>query len=136
MSPGAVFDLYFGVPAGAVWSNLIASLICVGVAWWRLHRQSARQHVEALAQAARHHAERLAQAETHHQALKAHITAAAAAPASGTAGEVAVNVVTNLSPQEFEKQLRLLMRRNPGEFEKMLGQVQRRHGGNFPLASA
>ena len=79
-----VLAFYFGWYAGAVWSNLLASVICVGVAWWRIHRQAARHHVEALAQAARHHIERLAQAQDHHEAMKAHVTAAAAVPRPGT----------------------------------------------------
>ena len=73
-----VLAFYFGWYAGAVWSNLVASVICVGVAWWRLHRQAARHHAAALAQAARHHVERLTQAQEHHEAMKAHVTAAAA----------------------------------------------------------
>jgi hypothetical protein len=77
MTPGAIVSFYFGWPTGAVWSNLLASLICALLVWWRLHRQSARQHAVLLAQAARHHLEQLAQAEEHHKALKAHITAAA-----------------------------------------------------------
>lgn len=76
----SVLAFYFGWYTGAVWSNLLASLICVGVAWWRLHTQAVTHHAETLAQAARHHAERLKLARDHHEALKAHITAAAAAP--------------------------------------------------------
>lgn len=64
----SVFGLFFGWPAGAVWGNLAASAICTGIVWWRLHRQAARQHVEAVALAARHHFDRLAQAEDHHRA--------------------------------------------------------------------
>ena len=78
-----VLGLYFGWPAGAVYSNLIASVICVGVAWWRLRARTIAHHAEALAQAARHHIERMAQAEEHHEALKAHVTSAAA-PRPGT----------------------------------------------------
>lgn len=64
------FLLYFGLPAGAIWSNLAASAICVGVAWWRLR-----------VQAITHHLERLAVAERHHRELKAHVTATVAAAA-------------------------------------------------------
>lgn len=60
-----VFLTYFGVPYGAVWSNLLASLICALLVWWRLR-----------AQAVIHHAEMLAQAERHHRAMKDHITQA------------------------------------------------------------
>jgi len=76
----SVLNLYFGWPAGAVYSNLLASLICVGVAWWRLKVRMVAHHAEALAQAAKHHAERLKQADDHHEALKAHIAATVAAP--------------------------------------------------------
>ena len=76
----SVLDLYFGLPAGAVWSNLIASVICAGFVWWRLRTRAIAHHAEALAQAARHHIERMAQAEEHHEALKAHVTAAIPRP--------------------------------------------------------
>jgi hypothetical protein len=75
-----VFGFYFGWYQGAVWSNLLASAICTALIWWRLHRQAARHHVEQLAQAAAHHLERITQAQEHHEALKAHVTATAAAP--------------------------------------------------------
>lgn len=58
--PFAVQHAYFGVPYGAVWSNLLASALCVAFAWWRLRVQALRQHEEQLAQKARHHAEVLA----------------------------------------------------------------------------
>jgi hypothetical protein len=79
-----VLAFYFGWYAGAVWSNLLASVICVGVAWWRLRARMITHHAEQLAQAARHHAERLKLAGEQHEALKAHVTAAVAAsrPAS------------------------------------------------------
>ena len=64
-----VLGLYFGWPAGAVYSNLVASLICVGAAWWRIRARMIAHHVELLVQA-----------ERHHKALKAHVTAAALAP--------------------------------------------------------
>lgn len=67
----SVFLLYFGWPAGAVYSNLLASAICVAVAWWRLR-----------ARMIAHHLEHLAQAEAHHLALKEHVTAAAPRPPS------------------------------------------------------
>ena len=82
----SVLNLYFGWPAGAVYSNLIASLICVGVAWWRLRARMIAHHAELVAQAAIHHAERLAAAERHHEELKTHVTVtvAAAIPAPKT----------------------------------------------------
>ena len=76
------FLLYFGWPAGAVYSNLIASAICVGVAWWRLRARVIAHHAAALAQAEEHHLERIALAVEHHQALKAHITASVPRPAA------------------------------------------------------
>ena len=63
-----VVGLYFGWPAGAVYSNLLASAICVGLAWWRLR-----------AKMIAHHLEQLAQRERHHDELKQHVTAAVAA---------------------------------------------------------
>jgi hypothetical protein len=68
MSVRQIWDLYFGYPSGAVYSNLIASVICVGMAWWRLRAQNVRQHVQAMALQARHHAERAEQADRHHEA--------------------------------------------------------------------
>jgi hypothetical protein len=65
--PVSVLAYYFGWPAGAVWSNLLASVICVGAAWWRLR-----------ARMIAHHLEQLAQRERHHEELKAHVTAAVA----------------------------------------------------------
>jgi len=62
------FGLYFGWPAGAVWSNLVASVICVAFVWWRVRLRMIRQHLE-----------QLAQRELHHQELKAHVTASAMA---------------------------------------------------------
>jgi len=76
----SVLNLYFGWPAGAVYSNLIASLICVGVAWWRLRARIIAHHIEQIAQKERHHAEQLAQAAIHHAELKAHVTAAVTVP--------------------------------------------------------
>jgi len=75
----AVLHFYFGWYDGAVYSNLVASVICVGVAWWRLRARMVAHHAQALAQAAKHHAERLQLAVDHHEALKAHVTAAVAA---------------------------------------------------------
>lgn len=64
------FLLYFGLPAGAVWSNLIASVVCVGIAWWRIR-----------ARMIAHHLRQIAQAERFHRELKAHVTATVAAAA-------------------------------------------------------
>ena len=80
---------YFGWPHGQIWPNLIASAICTGLMWWRLHRQAVVHHVRQAAQAAKHHVERLDQAEQHHAEMKRalaahcadikeHVTAAAA----------------------------------------------------------
>jgi hypothetical protein len=61
----SVLNLYFGWPAGAVYSNLLASAICAGLVWWRLR-----------ARMVAHHLELLAQNERHHLALREHVTAA------------------------------------------------------------
>jgi hypothetical protein len=84
-----VLNLFFGWPAGGVWSNLIASVICVGFAWWRIRLRMIAHHAEALAQAARHHAERLKLAADHHEDLKAHITATVPRPPVRTAKTLA-----------------------------------------------
>ena len=73
----SVLNLYFGWPAGAVYSNLLASVICAGVVWWRLRARMIAHHAEQLAQTEAHHLERIALALEHHETLKAHITAAA-----------------------------------------------------------
>ena len=78
----SVLNLYFGWPAGAVYSNLLASAICAGLVWWRLRARMIAHHAEALAQSARNHVERMTQADEHHEALKAHITAAVPRPAA------------------------------------------------------
>jgi hypothetical protein len=60
----SILHFYFGWPDGAVYSNLIASVVCVGLAWWRLRVQSIA-----------HHLERMTQADRHHREMKAHVTA-------------------------------------------------------------
>jgi hypothetical protein len=75
----SILAFYFGWPLGAVYSNLLASVICAAFVWWRVRARMTLHHAEALAQAARHHAERIRQAAEHHEALKAHVTAAVAA---------------------------------------------------------
>ena len=62
------FGLYFGWPAGAVWSNLAASLICGLLVWWRVRARMIAQHLE-----------RRAQAQCQHLEMKDHVTAAALA---------------------------------------------------------
>lgn len=64
----SVFLYYFGLPHGQIWPNLLASLVCVGVAWWRLR-----------ARMIAHHLEQMRQHERRHEDLKAHITATAVA---------------------------------------------------------
>ena len=71
----SVLALYFGWPAGAVYSNLLASAICAGLVWWRLRARMILHHAEHLAETERRHLEHLAQAEKHHADLKEHITA-------------------------------------------------------------
>jgi hypothetical protein len=79
--PQKVTTAYFGIPYGAVWSNLVASVICVGIAYFRLRAQAARHHKQALAQAQAQHDEKMAQADRHHAAhqklvIDLHTTAA------------------------------------------------------------
>lgn len=45
----SVLAYYFGWPHGAVWSNLLASLIWAAPAGWHLHRKLGRHHREQLA---------------------------------------------------------------------------------------
>jgi hypothetical protein len=71
----SVFLFYFGWPDGAVWSNLLASLVCVGLAWWRLRAKSVAHHAEQLAQEARHHRELMAAQQSHHDEMKRHVAA-------------------------------------------------------------
>jgi hypothetical protein len=61
------WQVFFGWPGGGVWSNLLASAICVGVAWWRLRAKMIAHHAAQMAQAARHHKEQLTQADVHHK---------------------------------------------------------------------
>ena len=75
----SVLAFFFRWYDGAVWSNLVASVICVGVAWWRIRARMIAHHAQALALAAKHHRERLQRADDHHEALKAHVTATVAA---------------------------------------------------------
>lgn len=66
----ATWAAYFGLPTGAVYSNLIASAICAVIVFWRIRAKMATQHREQLAQNARHHREKMAQASEHHEALR------------------------------------------------------------------
>ena len=72
---------------GAVWSNLVASVICVLVAWWRIRARMIAHHAQALAQAAAHHKAAMAQAQQHHEALAAHVSATAAGEPGGDAAQ-------------------------------------------------
>ena len=76
----SVLRLYFGWPAGAVYSNLLASAICAALVWWRLRARMILHHAEHLAETERRHLEHLAQAEQHHADLREHITAATVRP--------------------------------------------------------
>jgi hypothetical protein len=64
------WDVFFGWPAGGVWSNLVASLIWATPAGIALARKLRRQHAERMSQAERHHVEQMAQATAHHNELK------------------------------------------------------------------
>jgi len=46
---GAIVYYYFGWPDGAVWSNLLASVIWAAPTIWGLHRKLDRHHREHLA---------------------------------------------------------------------------------------
>lgn len=110
----AIFLYYFGWPQGQVYSNLIASAICAGLLWWRLHRQGALQHVEALAQAARHHRERLEQ----HEDLRRHVSAQLSAHCADLKSHVsAVGSHTAMSavvPQKLPGDIANAPKRQPG----------------------
>jgi len=55
----SVLAYYFGWPAGAVWSNLLASAICGILIWWRLRVRMITHHLEQMAQRDQHHAEHM-----------------------------------------------------------------------------
>lgn len=74
--------LFFGWPAGGVYSNLVASVICVAVAWWRIRARLIAHHAQALAQSARHHKTAMAHAQACHDALTLHVTGALAEQAA------------------------------------------------------
>lgn len=67
----SIVRFYFGWFEGAVWSNLLASAICAGFVWWRLHKQAAAHHAAHLAAAARHHLAQLEQSQAQHRQLLA-----------------------------------------------------------------
>jgi len=66
---------YLAWPNGQIWPNLLASAICSGIIWWRLHRRSVIHHAEQLALIARLHLERLDQADRHADEIKRQLTA-------------------------------------------------------------
>ena len=82
----SVLRLYFGWPAGAVYSNLLASAICAGLVWWRLRARMILHHAEHLAETERRHLEHLAQAERHHADLKEHTSSCISWSATDVAG--------------------------------------------------
>lgn len=75
-----VVRAFFAIPTtanpggGAVWSNLVASVVCLAVVWWRIRVRMIAHHVQAMAQAAQHHRDHLAAQATQHQALKDHLS--------------------------------------------------------------
>lgn len=69
-----ILNSYFGWPGGQVWPNLLASALCSGLVWWRLHRRSVVNHAEQVAVAVRLHLERLDQADKHADDLKRQLT--------------------------------------------------------------
>lgn len=44
----SILGYYFGWPDGAVWSNLLASVIWAAPALWHLHRKIKRNHREQM----------------------------------------------------------------------------------------
>ena len=101
----SIVHFYFGWPDGAVWSNLVASVICAGFVWWRLRAKMIEHHVEVLAQAARHHVDEIALAEAHHVSLKKHVAQAVSSAASTAAVVV---------PQQLLDDIRNAPKRTPG----------------------
>jgi hypothetical protein len=85
----AAFLLYFDWPAGAIWANLIASVLCVGFALWKLRVQAIAHHAEALALAARHHREHMALVRTQHVAAMTALRASHADLKAHTARQLA-----------------------------------------------
>jgi Na+/melibiose symporter-like transporter len=65
----------FGPGTWGSGGNLVAWVICGGLAFgwtWLLQHE---RHVQALVQAAQHHKDQMGQAAEHHKALMAHVTA-------------------------------------------------------------
>jgi hypothetical protein len=77
----------FGPGTWGSGGNLVAWVICGGMAFgwtWLLQHE---RHLQALTLAVQHHKAQLAQAQAHHDQLMAHVTAMAAdGPVSGGAG--------------------------------------------------
>jgi flagellar biosynthesis/type III secretory pathway M-ring protein FliF/YscJ len=124
----SVFLFYFGWPDGAVWSNLLASLVCVGLAWWRLRVQAVRHHVEQLAQAGRHHREQLEQQAAQHEELKRQV-GAHCGDVKAHVSAVAPPGAAGVSQAEFEVRIRNMARQSPEDFGRLLRQFVRVHGG-------
>lgn len=55
MTASTIFLFYFGWPTGAIWSNLLASLICSIIVWWRLRTRMILHHRESMSQQQEHH---------------------------------------------------------------------------------
>lgn len=91
----SLLDYYFGIGGdgpwyeGAVYSNLVASVLCGGFAWWRVrvqmrrHRDRSDQTVKAALNA--HHAETTATLAAHREQLATQQAEHAAALADQTA---------------------------------------------------
>jgi Na+/melibiose symporter-like transporter len=73
----------FGPGTWGSGGNLVAWVICGGMAFgwtWLLQHE---RHLQALTLAVQHHKELMAQAQAHHEDMKAHVSAVAESQASG-----------------------------------------------------
>jgi hypothetical protein len=153
---GVLRDL-FGPGTWGTGGNLVAWILCGVLAGLWLRARMKAHHLAQLALAARHHRDKttqaqshheqllgqaaeyqqqlLDQAHSHHQALKAHVAAVAGAAAAGTAAAervVPAATLTAMPLDEFERQLRVLVRADPGEWGRRVAEIVRRHNGRFP----
>jgi hypothetical protein len=106
---------YFGWPGGQIWPNLLASALCTGLVWWRLHRRSAVHHAEQVALIVRLHFERLEDADRHADEIKRQLTAHCAdlkSHITATGSHVITSAVP--VPQKLLDELRKTAKKPPG----------------------
>jgi hypothetical protein len=65
----ATFELFFGWPAGGVWSNIVASVLWGAPAVYAILRKITKNHAEHLRLLRSHHEEHLAVLHEHHARL-------------------------------------------------------------------